>query len=211
MDEAELVDGLRRGEALCQLEFLGRYQEHKRLLSRLAEYLLRFSTLDSGDAEDIVAEVLYQLSSDPSRIDLSKGSLDGLVFRMAKNRAIDLHRKRKKALGGKKVVSLDTLGVASKNIEDENRINDRRPNHGGEGPKYDFPAEVISEVQQLVADLGLSDDQWEHLRLRTVDKLQPKEIAEYLGINKNNERVRWHRLHKRIQREQAKYPHLLLS
>jgi RNA polymerase sigma factor (sigma-70 family) len=211
MDEAELVDGLQKGDARCQLALLSRYQDREDrggLPARLAEYLLRFSTLDSGDVEDIVVEVLYQLAFEPSRIDLSKGLLNGLVFKMAKNRAIDLHRKRKRALSGKNIVALDAPGVGSENLEDETRIVDRRPHHGSEGSRQDLPVEVIAEARQLVADLDLPEDQWEHLRLRVVDKLQPKEIAGYLGITDNNERVRWHRLRNRIQRERAKYPHL---
>jgi hypothetical protein len=103
MDDAELVDGLKNGDVLCQIALLERYQD------RLAEIPLRFRRLDEGDAEHIATEVLYQLVLDPSIIDLSKGygTLDGLVFKMAKNRAIDLHHKKGRAFGGRGVVSLE--------------------------------------------------------------------------------------------------------
>ena len=201
MDDAELVDGLLRGEGRCQLALLGRY------LDQLARHLLGFRTLDSGDAEDIAVEVLNQLIMDPSVINLSKGkgSLRKLVFRMARNKAIDLHRKRLSSLAGRKIVSLAALDTP----EDTRQIIDRRPWHGSEGPRHEIPPDVSSEVQQLVDDLNLSEEQWEHLRLRIVDKLQAKEIAAFLKIDPNNERVRWHRLQKKITSKSQQYPRLV--
>ena len=155
MDDAELVDGLKRGDALCQLALLERHQ------NRLAELLLRFRRLDEGDAEHIATEVLYQLILEPSIIDLSKGSLDGLVRRMARNKAIDLDRKKRKAFGGRRVVSLEAHSDVSGAIKDDDQITERRPWHGSEGPRYPVPPEVISDAQQLVADLRLGEDQWD--------------------------------------------------
>lgn len=204
MDDGELVDGLQRGEVLYQLALLERY------LDRLAESLLRFHRLDEGDAEYVATEVLYQLVLEPSIIDLSKGkgSLDGLVFKMANNKAIDLDRKRRKSFGGRRIVNLDAHSDTSEAIKDDDQITERRPWHGGEGPRHPVPPEVIADVQQLVADLDLSEVHWEHLRLRIVDKLRPKEIAEFLEITANHERVRWYRLRKKIHSKAVKYPHL---
>ena len=205
MDDAELVDGLQRGEAFYKLALLERYQD------RLSEFVLRFRRLDEVDAENVATEVLYQLAFEPSIIDLSKGqgSLDGLVRRMAKNKAIDLDRKKQKSFSNRRVVSLDAHSDTPETIDDNDQITERRAWHGSEGPRYPVPPEVVSDAQQLAADLDLREEQWEHLRLRIEDKLQPKEMAEFLGITANNERVRWHRLRKKIECKWVKYPHLV--
>lgn len=198
MDDAELVDGLIRGEARYQLALLDRYQE------RLVEYLFRFHPLVENEAEEIAADVLEQLVLKPEIIDLSRGrgELDGLVFKMAKNRAIDLIRKTKSSLGGKRVISLDAnsdmLERVSKNVSGSDG-----------GSETALPTEVEIQAKQLLADLDLDEDQLEHLRLRTEEKLKPKEIARFLGITNGNERVRWHRLQKKIDREWRKYPHIV--
>lgn len=204
MEDAEIVDGLRRGDTRSQLALLDRYQ------ARLVEFLLRrFQKMDEKGAEDIAAYTLERLVLDPSIIDLAKGggSLTGLVKQMAKNRAIDLYRKRERALGDARVVSLDLYSDDAWPLEDDDQIVDKRPGIGG-GRRESFPPEVVLEAQQLIEDLNLSKAQLEHLRLRWEEKLQPAEIAEYFGITPNNERVRWHRLRKAIERKRVQYPHL---
>jgi hypothetical protein len=105
-------------------------------------------------------------------------------------------------------ITQEAHSEASGAVRDDKQITERRPWHGSEGFRQPIPPEVISDAQQLVADLDLREDQWEHLRLRVEDKLQPKEIAEFLGITANNERVRWHRLWKKIESEAMRHPHL---
>jgi RNA polymerase sigma factor (sigma-70 family) len=205
MDDAELVDGLLSGKAHYQLALLDQYQD------RVTEYLIRLQLLNEDDAEDITVEILERLILDPSIIDLSKsrGSLDGLVFKIARNKAIDLHRKRKKAFGGETTLRLDTTRDNVEAIMDEGQIIDRRPWHGSTGKNHVIAPEVMTEVRLLLENLNLSKEQFEHLRLRQIEKLEPMEIAEFLRITTNNERVRWHRIWKKIKDEWGKYPRLV--
>lgn len=206
MDDAELVDGLLRGEARYQLALLDRYQD------RLSEYLFRFHPLVAIDAEDIAVEVLEQLVFNPSIINLSKGhgSLNGLVFKMAKNRAIDQVRKTKRSLRGSRVVSLDEHSATLDRVADDDaRVVDGRLGSARDETASTLPPKLLAETKQMLAGLELSEGDSEHLRLRIEEKLKPKEIAKFLGITKNNERVRWFRLKAKFEKEWRNYPQIV--
>lgn len=195
MKDDQLIEGLRRGDTKTQLAVIEAYQD------RLSESLLRLKALGSEDVEQIVFDVLSDVILDPAVIDLSRGSVKAFLFRSVYNRAIDVIRRRKTALGGKHLVSLDALNEEALMEAEERTLNstDAYPNlEEPEAKTFQPPPEVIQAAKQLGTELKLSQKQYEHLRLRLVEKFEPSEVADLLGITPNNEAVSWHRLKKKI-------------
>jgi len=203
MNDEELVAGLQKGDREAQITLLDRYQE------KLVEYLQNhFSTLDSGDIEEIVADSIYRVIIEPSIIDLSKGKIGSFLLTVARRKAVDLFRNKQTTLKEIKVFSLDdelTVDeVSSKHWQD-----DRFHHEETQKSPNIYPPEVIFAIQQVIEALRLTEAELDHIRLRLVEKLQPKEIAEFNGISANYEGVRWHRLMKKIENEWIKQPVLV--
>jgi len=95
MTDEEFCDGLVRSDFDVQSAFLERYQ------TVLPDVLRKTCDwLTSQEIEDVVADVLYDLIQNPHKIDLARGSLDGLIYTATYRRAIDLYRKAKADLAG---------------------------------------------------------------------------------------------------------------
>jgi RNA polymerase sigma-70 factor (ECF subfamily) len=67
---------------------------------------------DSGQAEDVLQEVFFQLWRDPGAFVQQRGSLGGWLIVIARNRAIDLLRRRKPADPVEDVVLASSVNVA---------------------------------------------------------------------------------------------------
>lgn len=205
MNDEELVAGLVSGDLEAQVFLLDVYQ------ARLVDHLLnRFPSLE-GDIEEMVADAIYRIIIDPSLIDLSKGKIWSFLKTIAWRKAIDLFRKRQAVLKERQVMSLDTLNeeLTADGATVTQWQDDRFHNQESREANPKYSAEVVKAVQQVIVDLNLSEEHLEHIRLRLVEKLQPKEIAALKGISPDSEGVRWHRLMRKINNEWGKHPVLV--
>lgn len=206
MNDAELVDGLLRGDIEAQVGLLAYYQEN--LTTSLVR---RFLILSEGEIEEIVADSLYQMIRDPGLIDLSRGKISSLLYTIASRKAIDSVRRQKVRRREVKLVGLDDLN--SQLTADEATVerwqDDRFHNQEGQEEGATYPFEVVVAARQVIEDLKLTGDDLDHIHRRLVEKLPPKEIAALMGISLGNENVRWYRLMKRTKTISMKQPVLV--
>ena len=106
-DDALLLTRVHSGEESAMASLYDRYS---RLVYSVALRVLR----DAAAAEDIMQEVLMQVWRSPSTFASTRGSLGGWLAVVARNRAIDLLRRRRP------IDSVDEMALASNfNLADE--------------------------------------------------------------------------------------------
>lgn len=112
---------------------------------------------DTGQAEDVLQEVFLQLWRDPAAFVHDRGSLGGWLVVIARNRAIDLLRRRKPS------DSVDKVELASSiNVADEAERNT-----------------TMHKVRQVIA--ALPEEQRKALELAYFEGLSHTEIASRTG------------------------------
>ncbi len=148
---------------------------------RINSYLLRLGT-DQGTAEELTQDVMITLWQKASQFDSSKSSVGTWLFRIARNRRIDMARRDK----SNKLDPEDTLlqpseTPASDTVVDSKRITDR-----------------VSMVLKT-----LPAEQAELIRLAFFDGLSHSEIAEKtklpLGTVKSRIRLAFTRLRTALE------------
>lgn len=112
---------------------------------------------DSGQAEDVLQEVFLQLWRNPAVFVQQRGSLGGWLVVVARNRAIDLLRRRKPSDSVEDVVLASPVNVA----EEAERNT------------------TMQKVRQVIA--GLPDEQRKTLELAYFEGLSHTEIASRTG------------------------------
>jgi RNA polymerase sigma-70 factor (ECF subfamily) len=112
---------------------------------------------DSGQAEDVLQEVFLQLWRNPTAFVQQRGSLGGWLVVVARNRAIDLLRRRKPSDSVEDVVLASSVNVA----EEAERNT------------------TMQKVRQVIA--GLPDEQRKTLELAYFEGLSHTEIASRTG------------------------------
>jgi RNA polymerase sigma-70 factor, ECF subfamily len=112
---------------------------------------------DSGQAEDVLQEVFLQLWRDPTVFVEQRGSLGGWLVVVARNRAIDLFRRRKPTDSVEDVVLASSVNVA----EEAERNT------------------TMQKVRQVIA--GLPQEQRSTLELAYFEGLSHTEIASRTG------------------------------
>jgi RNA polymerase sigma-70 factor, ECF subfamily len=112
---------------------------------------------DSGQAEDVLQEVFLQLWRDPTVFVQQRGSLGGWLVVVARNRAIDLFRRRKPTDSVEDVVLASSVNVA----EEAERNT------------------TMQKVRQVIA--GLPQEQRSTLELAYFEGLSHTEIASRTG------------------------------
>jgi RNA polymerase sigma-70 factor, ECF subfamily len=112
---------------------------------------------DSGQAEDVLQEVFMQLWRDPTVFVQQRGSLGGWLVVVARNRAIDLLRRRKPTDSVEDVVLASSVNVA----EEAERNT------------------IMQKVRQVIA--GLPQEQRNTLELAYFEGLSHTEIASRTG------------------------------
>jgi RNA polymerase sigma-70 factor, ECF subfamily len=112
---------------------------------------------DTGQAEDVLQEVFLQLWRNPTAFDQDRGSLGAWLMVIARNRAIDLVRRRKPS------DSVDDVVLASSiNVADEAERN-----------------VMMEKVHRALA--GLPSEQRKSLELAYFEGLSHTEIASRTG------------------------------
>lgn len=112
---------------------------------------------DSGQAEDVLQEVFLQLWRKPAAFVQQRGSLGGWLVVVARNRAIDLLRRRKPSDSVEDVVLASSIDVA----EEAERNT------------------TMQKVRQVIAELP--DEQRKTLELAYFEGLCHTEIASRTG------------------------------
>ncbi|MGB6744972.1 MAG: sigma-70 family RNA polymerase sigma factor [Terracidiphilus sp.] len=112
---------------------------------------------DTGNAEDVMQEVFFQLWENPRAFNAGRGSLAGWLLVVARNRAVDVLRRRKPS------DSVDDVVLAAKEniaVESERRT-------------------MMDKVRTVLAKL--SPEQQQSIEMAFFDGLTHSEIAEQTG------------------------------
>jgi RNA polymerase sigma factor (sigma-70 family) len=159
----------------------------KREQSRLRNFIRR-RVPDPLDAEDILQEVFYQLV-EANRLLMPIEHVTGWLFRVARNRIIDLFRK-------KKPESFSDAAVASDDGE-LLRLEDLLPSPDA-GPGALYARSVLLEELEFALD-ELPDEQREVFVGHELEGRSFKEMAAETGVNVNTllSRKRYAVLHLR--------------
>jgi RNA polymerase sigma-70 factor, ECF subfamily len=88
MDDAALLAGIQSGGQDAMAKFFARYAS---MVYSVALRVLK----DSGEAEDIVQEIFVQVWKNPGAFVSGRGSLGGWLVVVARNRCIDVLRRRR--------------------------------------------------------------------------------------------------------------------
>jgi RNA polymerase sigma factor (sigma-70 family) len=161
----------------------------KRERSRLGNFIRR-RVPDPRDAEDILQEVFYELV-EANRLLMPIDHVTGWLFRVARNRIIDLFRK-------KKPESFSEIGAEDEDGEGL-RLEDLLPSPDA-GPDALYARRVLLDELEAALD-ELPDEQREVFVAHELEGLSFKEIAAETGVSVNTllSRKRYAVLHLRRQ------------
>ena len=141
--------------------------------SRLRHFIRR-RVPDSRDVEDILQEVLYELV-EANRLLMPIEHVTGWLFRVARNRMIDLFRKKEpESLSDAAVVKEDTGALS---------FEDLLPSPD-DGPDALFARSVLLDEIELALD-ELPEEQREVFVAHELDGRSFKEMAAETGVNVN--------------------------
>jgi RNA polymerase sigma factor (sigma-70 family) len=159
----------------------------KREQSRLRNFIRR-RVPDSRDAEDILQDVFYELV-EANRLLMPIEHVTGWLFRVARNRIIDLFRK-------KKTESFSDAAVADEDDE-MLQLEDLLPSPDA-GPEALYARNVLLEELELALD-ELPEEQREVFVAHELEGYSFKEIAAETGVSVNTllSRKRYAVLHLR--------------
>jgi len=163
----------------------------EREASRLRSFIRR-RVADPRDAEDILQEVFYELV-EANRLLMPIDHVTGWLFRVARNRIVDLFRKTK-------TERLSDV-PASDDQNEQLQIDDLLPSPDA-GPEALFARRLLLDELALAID-ELPEDQREVFVAHEVDGRSFKEIAARTGVSVNTllSRKRYAVLHLRRRLE----------
>ncbi len=157
--------------------------------ARLRKFI-RSRVPDASDAEDILQDVFYELV-EADRLMEPIEQAGAWLFRVARNRIIDLFRK-------KKPESLQQV-VAGRNGEDELTLEDLLPSADA-GPEAAYArAVLLEEIEEALAELP--SEQRDAFVAHEIDGQSFKEMAAETGLSVNTllSRKRYAVLHLRAR------------
>lgn len=134
-------------------------------------------TSDDSEAEDVAQETLLKMWSIRDRLD-SYRSVESLSFVIARNKAVDILRRRALSTG----VGIETIDLPDPGFTPEESVVD---------------SETDSETDSLLA--RLPEGQRIVLKMKHIDGLEVEEIARLTGSNPNAIRVSLSRARHRIK------------
>ena len=141
--------------------------------SRLRNFI-RKRVADEADAEDILQDVFYELV-EANRLLMPIGHVTGWLFRVARNRIIDLFRK-------KKPESFSDTAIADENGE-ALQLEDLLPSPDA-GPEALYVRNVLLDELELALD-ELPEEQREVFVAHELEGRSFKEIAAETGVSVN--------------------------
>jgi RNA polymerase sigma factor (sigma-70 family) len=162
----------------------------KREQSRLRNFIRR-RVPDPRDAEDILQDVFYELV-EANRLLMPIEHVTGWLFRVARNRIIDLFRKKKpESFSDTAVAGLDTDDDELLNVEDLLPSTDA-------GPEALYARNLLLDELELALD-ELPDEQREVFVAHEIEGRSFKEMAAESGVSVNTllSRKRYAVLHLR--------------
>ncbi len=141
--------------------------------SRLRNFIRR-RVPDSGDADDILQDVFYELV-EANRLLMPIEHIGGWLFRVARNRITDLFRKKKPELFG------------DSDVEDEDgerlRLEDLLPSPEA-GPDAAYARSVLLDEVELALE-ELPEEQREVFVAHEIEGRSFKELAAETGVSLN--------------------------
>jgi len=150
MDDGLVLERVRQGDQTAMAEIFDRYG---RAVYSVALRILK----DAGHAEDVMQEIFFQVWRNSDSFVQGRGSLGAWLVVVARNRSIDLLRRRKPT------DSVDDVVLAAKcNLASEAEHN-----------------ALIEKVQQVMKDLPA--EQQKSMELAFFEGLSHSEIAEKTG------------------------------
>jgi RNA polymerase sigma factor (sigma-70 family) len=155
--------------------------------SRLRNFI-RKRVLDPRDAEDILQDVFFELV-EANRLLMPIDHVTGWLFRVARNRIIDLFRKKQPESINK--------SVASDDYEDSLQLEDLLPSSDA-GPEALYLRNAILEEFELALD-ELPEEQRRVFVAHEIEGQSFKEISQETGVSVNTllSRKRYAVLHLR--------------
>ncbi len=150
IDDAILLQRVREGDQTAMAEVFDRYG---RIVYSVAFRVLK----DTGHAEDVMQEILFQVWRNPNSFVQGRGSLGAWLVVVARNRSIDFLRRRKPTDSVEDVVLAGDCDLAS---EAEHNA-------------------LMEKVQKVMKDLPV--EQQRSMELAFFDGLSHSEIAEKTG------------------------------
>lgn len=157
----------------CMEQFLEHYDRYAEALYRHA--VLRVSSHET--AENLVQDTFLK-TWDYLRQDKKIENMRAFLYRVLNNNIIDHYR-------AKKEVSLEALQAGEDPFDP---------------PDESMPADTQALINDIVRKLeNLAHEDRELLIMRYVDDLEPKEIADVLGITANNVSVRLNRAVEKLK------------
>lgn len=194
--EAELIERIRNGDAAAFVEFS---EEKRRPLAAFVDRKMSDGLKRKVEPQDIVQEVVINAADSFAEIDFSQRDPFGWLCHLAERRIIDAHRRffgaKKRAAdkevalnapaGGESDGGMIDLLVASMTSPSQAFSRDQR------------------EFKMLAAVDELNDDARTALKMRYVDGLPSKQIAEHLGKSDAAVRVLLTRSLGRLQKTLA--------
>jgi RNA polymerase sigma factor (sigma-70 family) len=168
MEEALAPDGAASDQNRRISETIAREQ------ARLRQFI-RKRVPDEGDAEDIFQEVFYELVA-AYRLMKPVEQVGAWLFRVARNRIVDLFRSKRPAILGH-----DSMLAAEDG--DANRWEDLLPSPD-EGPEAAYARSVLLEELDAALD-DLPEEQREVFVAHEIEGRSFKELSEATGIGVN--------------------------
>jgi RNA polymerase sigma factor (sigma-70 family) len=131
---------------------------------------------DPSDAEDIVQEVFYELV-EANRLLMPIEHVTGWLFRVARNRIIDLFRKKRPERFS------DTVGPGDEDEDDLRQLENLLPSPDA-GPEALYARAVLLDELELAVD-ELPDEQREVFVAHELEGRSFKEMAAESGVSVN--------------------------
>jgi RNA polymerase sigma factor (sigma-70 family) len=162
--------------------------------SRLRNFIRR-RVPDPAEVEDVLQDVFYELL-EAYRLMKPVEQVSAWLFRVARNRIIDLFRKRRPEVSSNENVAPD---LSASDDDDSLRLEDLLPSPDA-GAEAAYARKVLLEEVEVALD-ELPPEQREIFIAHEVEGRSFKELAEETGVSANALRLRKHYavLHLRLR------------